>query len=81
MSLIGETKLRILRLLDDAPSHGYKIHKEIGVTTSTVYQHLNELEAAGMIEPHSVDGDTRTRTEYTLTDDGRQLLDLLSQDE
>ena len=81
MSLIGKTKLRMLRLLDNSPSHGYKLHKEIGVTTSTVYQHLNELEEAGMVEPHPVEGDTRSRTEYHITDEGRQLLDLLSQDE
>lgn len=78
MSLIGETKEEILRLLDDSPSHGYKMHKEVGVTTSTIYQHLDELEEAGMIRSDPVEGDTRNRTEYHITDEGRQLLDLLS---
>lgn len=78
MSLIGETKMQVLRLLNESPSHGYKMHKEIGITTSTVYQHLNELEEAGMVESASVEGKTRERTEYRITEKGTQLLELLS---
>lgn len=80
VSLIGDTKIRILRLLNESPSHGYKMHKEIGVTTSTIYQHLDELEEAGMVKPNPVKGDTRNRTEYHITEQGRQLLDLLSEE-
>jgi len=78
VSLIGETKIQILRLLKESPSHGYKMHKEIGVTTSTIYQHLNELEKAGMIESVPVEENGRGRTEYNITEQGRQLLGLLA---
>ncbi|WP_254521988.1 PadR family transcriptional regulator [Natrinema caseinilyticum] len=76
MSLIGSTKMDILRLLYDSPQHGYQIHKELDITTSTVYRHLNELEDAGMVVEK---GDTENnRIEYALTDDGEELLKLLS---
>ena len=78
MSLVGETKMDILRLLEKSPSHGYALHKKIGVTTSTIYQHLDELEEAGMVASTPIEGDTRDRTEYHITDDGRQLVALLS---
>lgn len=81
MSLIGDTKMQVLHLLDESSSHGYKLHKEIGVTTSTIYQHLNELEEAGMVESVSVEGDTRERTEYRTTNKGRQLLELLTDED
>lgn len=73
--------MRMLRLLDESPSHGYKMHKEIGVTTSTIYQHLSDLEKAGMVESTPVEGDTRNRTEYRITEKGYQLLELLSDEE
>ncbi|WP_220132421.1 PadR family transcriptional regulator [Natronomonas sp. LN261] len=73
--------MQVLRLLDESPSHGYKMHKEVGVTTSTIYQHLDELEEAGMVESSLVEGDTRNRTEYRITEKGHQLLELLSEDE
>ncbi len=57
------------------------MHKEVGVTTSTIYQHLDELEEAGMVESSLVEGDTRNRTEYRITEKGHQLLELLSEDE
>lgn len=77
MSLIGETKMEILRRLGDAPSYGYKLHKEIGVSTPTIYRHLEDLEEAGMVESVPVEDDNRDKTEYHVTDDGRQLLELL----
>ena len=70
--------MRILQSLSESPSHGYKLHKEIGVTTSTIYQHLGELEEAGMIESDPVEDDTRNRTEYQITAEGQQLLTLLA---
>ncbi|MFB6108647.1 MAG: PadR family transcriptional regulator [Haloplanus sp.] len=52
----------------------------MGVTTSTIYQHLDELEEAGMVKANPVEGDTRNRREYHITEKGRQLLDLLSEE-
>jgi DNA-binding MarR family transcriptional regulator len=54
------------------------MHKEIGVTTSTIYQHLGELEEAGMVESNPIEDDTRNRTEYQITAEGQQLLELLA---
>ncbi|ELZ94071.1 hypothetical protein C440_10638 [Haloferax mucosum ATCC BAA-1512] len=73
--------MQVLRLLDESASHGYKMHKEIGVTTSTIYQHLDELEEAGMVQSNPVEGDTRNRTEYHITEKGRELLEILSEEE
>ena len=76
MSLIGETKTEILSRLSESPAHGYRLHKEIGVTASTIYAHLDELDEAGMVEPSDTDKDTRI--EYRITEQGEQLLELLA---
>lgn len=78
MSLIPDTQIEILRQLLDSPSHGYHLHKEVGVATSTIYDHLDELEEAGMVEASPVEGDTRNKTEYEITEEGKKLFDLLS---
>lgn len=78
MSLIGETKLKILQQLDREPSHGYQLHKDVGVSAPVVYRHLSDLEEAGMVMSTRVDGDNREKTEYFLTEDGEQLLALLT---
>lgn len=80
MSLIGETKLKILEQLDRGPSHGYQLHKDVGVSTPVVYRHLSDLEEEGWVESTSVDGDNRDKTEYRLTEDGEKLLALLTDD-
>jgi DNA-binding PadR family transcriptional regulator len=77
VSLIGETKLEILRQLREEPSHGYQLHKDVGVSTPVVYQHLEDLTEAGMVESAPVEGDSRDKTLYHLTGDGRALLELL----
>jgi len=77
MPLISEIKMEILRRLAESPSHGYQLHKDIGVATSTIYTHLNELEEAGMVESSPIEDDARNKTEYHITDKGRQLRQLL----
>lgn len=77
MTLISEVKMGILRRLAKSPSHGYQLHKEVGTATSTIYEHLNELEEAGMVESYRIEDDARNKTEYRITDEGRQLFDLL----
>jgi DNA-binding PadR family transcriptional regulator len=44
MSLIGETKVAILRELQDGPSHGYAIAKVVDISHGGVYTHLDELD-------------------------------------
>ena len=78
MPLIPDTQLDILRSLAESPSHGYALHKDVGVATSTVYSHLDDLEEAGMVSSTIVEDDNRNKTQYEITDDGRHLLHLLS---
>lgn len=78
MPLIPDTQLDILRSLAESPSHGYALHKDVGVATSTIYSHLDDLEEAGMVSSTTVEDDNRNKTQYEITDDGRQLLYLLS---
>lgn len=80
MSLIGETKIEILRRLADGPSHGYQLHKDIGVSTPTIYQHLDDLKDAGMVDSAPIEDDSRNKKEYHVTDDGQKLLALLEGD-
>ena len=80
MSLIGETKISILRELSESPCHGYDLHKTVGVTTSTIYQHLNELEDAEMVKSRPLKDDNRDKTMYHLTERGEKLLELLDED-
>lgn len=76
MSLIGETKKEILKKISNESWHGYKLHKELGITTSTVYRHLSELEKAGMVEQINEDKEER-RNKYKTTERGEKLLKLL----
>lgn len=78
MSLIPDTQIEILRSLSESASHGYALHKEVGVATSTIYSHLEELEEAGMVQSTTVKSDNRNKVRYEITEDGKQLLDLLS---
>lgn len=80
MSLISDIQLEILRRLSESPSHGYRLHKEVGTATSTIYDHLNELEEAGMVESRPVEGNKRDKTEYMITEKGRRLLALLEEE-
>lgn len=78
MALIPDTQLDILCTLAESPSHGYALHKDVGVATSTIYSHLEKLEDAGMVESTTIEHDNRNKTQYEITDDGRVLLALLS---
>ena len=77
MSLIGETKMEILRQLTEGPSHGYQLHKDVEVSSPVVYRHLNDLEEAGMVDSSVIENNNRDKTMYQLTEDGEKLLELL----
>lgn len=79
MTLIPEIQMEILRRLSSSPGHGYKLHKDVGAATSTIYNHLNELEEAGMVESRKIKDDSRNKKEYRITERGRQLLELLEE--
>lgn len=71
--------MEILRNLSESPSHGYQLHKEVGVATSTIYNHLDLLEEAGMVHSEEVDENSRNKMEYYITEDGEKLLRLLEE--
>ena len=84
---LGRTKLLILKLLASAPHHGYELMKllqiELGskITTTTVYQHLKELENMGLIELVGVSRiGGKYRKLYKLTRRGELLLKALSKE-
>lgn len=71
--------MEILRRLADSPSHGYQLHKELGVSTPVIYQHLDDLESEGVVESTAVEDSDRDRVEYQLTEKGSKLLELLDE--
>jgi DNA-binding PadR family transcriptional regulator len=77
MSLIGDTKQQILVRLREEPAHGYELANDLGISKGYVYQHLDELQDAGMIEVEESETEGRQRTFYRLTENGEQLLEAL----
>ncbi|WP_425494253.1 PadR family transcriptional regulator [Natronobiforma cellulositropha] len=73
--------MEILRRLAEEPSHGYQLHKDVGVSTPVVYRHLNDLEEEGMAVSSVIEDDNRDKTEYRITEKGRQLLELLTDED
>lgn len=80
MSLIGDTKLDLLLHLRQEPAHGYELATELEISKGYVYQHLNELQEAGMIEVYEDESEGRQRTSYELTENGELLLEALDTD-
>ena len=68
---LTDAKRSILSLLEDEPSHGYAIAKELGKQGPTIYEHLQELESAGYIQGQQSD----RRKTYTLTQKGELILE------
>ncbi len=81
--LRGVVEPLMLFVIDELPSHGYSIAKEIErrssgylkLTASTVYSALRRLEAEGLVLStwQSV-AKSQRRRRYELTDKGKQLL-------
>lgn len=76
----GLLDLIVLQFLNTEPMHGYKMIKEIrkhfGVYfgPSTIYPLLNKLEEKGYVESDWDMESERPRKVYTLTNEGRNLL-------
>jgi len=77
MSLIGETKLGILRELEDSPAHGYAVAEALDISSGGVYNHLSDLQDEGMIEIDRESEGGRGQKYYRLTESGRLLLEAL----
>jgi DNA-binding PadR family transcriptional regulator len=75
---LGEVRLIILSLLDEAPSHGYQLMKQLGErlgelyrsSAGTVYPALKQLQKEGLIESNLKEG----RYIYRLTKEGRKTV-------
>ena len=79
MSLIGETKLSILRELANGPSHGYAIAEEVGMSHGGIYTHLQELQEESVVEIKEEHEEGRGKKMYRLTDNGQLLLRALGE--
>ncbi|MCS7113002.1 MAG: threonine synthase [Nitrososphaerota archaeon] len=68
-------KIRVLELLSSKPRYGYDIWKDLGgvVSLQAVYQHLEKLEAEGLISSYISDG----RRYYQISDKGVKILEAL----
>lgn len=69
--LLGETKLKILRLLRSEPLHGYALADRLNLSHGYVYTHLGDLEDAGMIE---IQEENDGKKVYRLTQNGEYLV-------
>jgi len=73
---ISITKQKILKEIKDEPLHGYEISQRLDLQTSTIYQHLNELEEAGYVDCEK----RADRVIYHLTKRGKILTKALFED-
>ena len=70
----------VLHAIEQDPSHGYGILKDLEAAIGTepsknrVYRVLRDLETEGFVESEEVTEDSRTRQVYSLTEDGEARL-------
>jgi len=80
---IGDSKLAILKILNDRDDYAYSIRGKLAertgreVTLVSVYQHLSELKDMGLIslEGHVRSPQRRVRVYYSVTEAGREFLE------
>lgn len=70
----GLTKRRIILSLSERKKTLSEISKEIGLSKSSVYQHLIDLQRRGFVERLS---NKNKFVYYRLTEKGREILDLI----
>jgi len=76
---IGETKIRILKILREKPQHGYGLQKELTrrynkkLSMPTIYQHLKELEKMGLIS-RIERKEAKRKILYVITKEGLKLM-------
>lgn len=75
MSLIGTTKMAILQELNEGPKHGYLLAEAIDISTGGVYNHLQDLREAGMVQVKEEHQGGRGKKIYQLTESGELLLE------
>ena len=80
--MLGLSKLIVLSVLRDGPLHGYGIIKDIetrsnqccSITPGSIYPLLAQLKSDGLIKDHKETVQGRERTNYELTEKGRETL-------
>jgi DNA-binding PadR family transcriptional regulator len=73
MSIVSDSKRKILYELFSGPKHGYKIAKFTSIPMGSIYDHLAELVEAGFIE-YTEENEKKI---YRLTKKGEMLLKAL----
>jgi len=73
MKIIGKRKLRILEEIEKNPSHGYELANRLGVSLSSIYEHLKDLREYKLVEVE----EQEKRKVYRITEKGRYLLKAL----
>jgi len=81
----GFSSILILSILENGPSYGYKIGKEIEELTfstweppaSTMYTLLKQLSDQGLIMAKEIDSDDRGKKVYEITEKGCETLKLM----
>ncbi len=68
---LTKPKLTILRFLKENPIHGYQLAAELDRHESPIYQHLNQLEADGLVKSEK----QNRRKIYEVTKKGQLILD------
>jgi threonine synthase len=83
---IGDSKLAILRIIQESESYAYGIRKQLSdqgrsMSLVSVYQHLSELEELGLVvvERRDRTAERRVRVYYSLTARGQDVLSSLSE--
>lgn len=78
---IGLTKMKILEILFEKPTHGYRIQKELAlryglrISLPTIYEHLKELQTMGLIQQYLLykNKEKRFSKKYFVTEKCREL--------
>ena len=70
MTIISNTKRKILEEIKRNPCHGYVLSQKLKIPLASIYEHLKELREKKLIEPTDKDG----RRIYRLTEKGKMLL-------
>ena len=73
---LGVTKQKILVELKGEPKHGYEIGKSLSLNTSTVYEHMEDLEDQDFVESDRSEG-SEGKINYNLTEKGRKIVEAL----
>jgi predicted ArsR family transcriptional regulator len=74
IGLLGDTKRHILEQLQQGPATAQALAEKFGFQVSAIRQHLDALEAAGLVKPRfRRAGVGRPRKVYELTDAGREV--------